>query len=739
MINYSQFEKEVYNWLLEKHKKNKGFNFSTRRKASKGSERDYFIGTAKSRYFGTTLWNIPVGFPGSANDLIDIIFVLNKNKFQCFIQFLQTKKPYDTQNTLALKFIQELKPVLKKNDIILAENNPDNKMEYYNIDVIHSIDDISILFSALDKSLSKIIPIVDEFLVNFKKQNPDFNAQRIDDDAFENLYQKKLLERLNKYQEGAIETTSPQSTTKSAVSLASSFDKLNMILYGPPGTGKTYNTINKAVEIIAPAEYERLRNNRVDLKDFFDDMLIENWTNPDGQIAFTTFHQSMSYEDFIEGIKPLEPIPGQSMQYDIIDGIFKNISNIAKSNYENSKTANVGKMNFEDAFAKLKYEIEENPELKFPLKTAGYDFTIIGFTKTSIQFKKSSGGTSHTLSIQTLKELYYGKEYDFKSGVGIYYPSVIARLESYGNENSNAELKNYVLIIDEINRGNVSQIFGELITVIEESKRIDNGETIEVILPYSKEKFSVPPNLYIIGTMNTADRSVEALDTALRRRFIFEEMQPKPELLSPERMIWKLWWDNQEYSWDAPKFLTIETALYDLLGFPPEKNNEDYKEPLWNKMDEEGMNEKQIADLRVIKFKDGINLQILLEKLNERIEALLSKDHLIGHSYFMNIKSIDDLKTSFYKNIIPLLQEYFYGDNGKIGLVLGEGFVKIKTVKKEVLAKFDYSSNSFDEKDIFILIDYRNSNTEHSVKINSVETTLDFTKAIKLMINNSID
>ena len=218
--------------------------------------------------------------------------------------------------------------------------------------------------------------------------------------------------------------------------------------------------------------------------------------------------------------------------------------------------------------------------------------------------------------------------------------------EKFSNKPSNnkQDVGNYVLIIDEINRGNVSAIFGELITLIEDDKRKGSKEEINLTLPYSKLPFSVPNNVYIIGTMNTADRSVEALDTALRRRFSFEELLPKPSLL----------------------------------------NNLDYKE---------------------------VNLEQLLDTINQRIELLIDKDHQIGHSYFFTVKSLDDLKLVFQDKIIPLLEEYFYGDYGKIGLVLGESFIAEKsTQNKNVLASFKaYSDVDFiTDKKIFKLKDIGN-------------------------------
>ncbi|MCA6422676.1 MAG: AAA family ATPase [Flavobacterium sp.] len=226
---------------------------------------------------------------------------------------------------------------------------------------------------------------------------------------------------------------------------------------------------------------------------------------------FITFHQSFSYEDFIEGIKPKMEDGETDISYDIKDGVFK----------------------------KLCLKAESDPSNK------------------------------------------------------------------------------YALFIDEINRGNVSAIFGELITLIEEDKRLGAENELRVKLPYSKKDFGVPSNLYIIGTMNSADRSVEALDTELRRRFSFEELLP-------------------------------DTSLLKDLEF------------------------------------NGFNMKEVLETINERIEVLLDRDHTIGHSYFLKVNSNDTkaLQNVFQNNIIPLLQEYFYHDYEKIALVLGEGFITLKTEKE---------------------------------------------------------
>lgn len=202
----------------------------------------------------------------------------------------------------------------------------------------------------------------------------------------------------------------------------------------------------------------------------------------------------------------------------------------------------------------------------------------------------------------------------------------------------------YALFIDEINRGNVASIFGELITLIEKDKRLNDDGDLEksdwtATLPYSRQLFGVPKNLFIIGTMNTADRSIEALDTALRRRFLFIPTYPRPKLLQD----------------------------FQPAGF-------------------------------------GVNLESLLTAINERLEILLDRDHTIGHSHLMCLKDASDplseLKMVFANSIIPLLQEFFYGNPSRIGMILGSAFVKKRNAAIE-LKKIGGDVDDFDLKDVY--------------------------------------
>ena len=496
---------------------------------------------------------------------------------------------------------------------------------------------------------------------------------------------------------------------------------LNQILFGTPGTGKTYNTINIALDIIGE-NIEGL--SRADVKKLFDEKMDE------GQIVFTTFHQSMSYEDFIEGIKPVKQKPEDTfLKYEVQSGIFKLICDKAKSNIDNASEENKRKLSFEEAFEMFQLSWEENTEMKFPLRTEGKDFTITGFTNTSIQFKKASGGTSHTLSISALKAMYYGKEYNFKQGVGIYYPSVLNKLQSFQPSTKEiVKLKNYVFIIDEINRGNVSQIFGELITLIEDDKRIGKSEALKVTLPYSKEEFGVPSNLYIIGTMNTADRSVEALDAALRRRFSFKEMIPNPELLSPLEVLRRFWIANTDkYGETQESYDSYESEIRKLLGAKilDFKKYIKYGEELQiGNVDKTFSKEEFEENLKDLISFDGVDLNKLLRTINNRIEKLIDKDHQIGHSYLLNVYSFDELKAAFSNKIIPLLQEYFFGDYSKIGLVLGGGFVSVSdSTTTNLFAEFEDSvASDYADKVIYKINDIEGlTEEEFKVALNKMQ------------------
>ncbi|TRZ46474.1 AAA family ATPase [Robertkochia solimangrovi] len=444
---------------------------------------------------------------------------------------------------------------------------------------------------------------------------------------------------------------------------------LNSILYGPPGTGKTYNTINKTLELF---DEDLTGLSRADIKAKFEEKISQN------RIVFTTFHQSMTYEDFVEGIKPVEPQKeGDPVIYKIEQGIFQKLCveatfSLAKEN-ESVTTEKVldFSLAFDEFVATIQDRLSTNEEVELETKNGGKVIVDGISQQDNILIKHPGKDNTYPVSKQRLSKIHAAfPDLNEINNIDQQFRSVIGGSNSTANwavlnaiRNSNAINNNkktdqeykwedkievvnslkkvdfkgkngepFVIIIDEINRGNVSQIFGELITLIEEDKRLGNPEAIQVQLPYSKEMFGVPPNVYIIGTMNTADRSVEALDTALRRRFSFIEMPPIPDLIRIEGKV--------------PN------------GIIPDHN---------------------------------IDLTTLLETINNRIEKLLDKDHMIGHSYFLTVNNLESLKLAFQNKILPLLQEYFFGDYGKIGLVIGSGFFDIRNEQDEenIFAHFD--------------------------------------------------
>ena len=558
---------------------------------------------------------------------------------------------------------------------------------------------------------------------------------------------------------------------------------LNQILFGPPGTGKTYETIDAALRILAP---DTLGAERFERKARFDDFVAK------GQIRITTFHQSFSYEDFVEGLRAETGEDGQ-LRYEVVDGVFKslceaavakvtqqaqtsidisgrriwkmslgntlgddayiydecissgyallgygeqvdftgckdrqaihqrfaeagyklapdayNITAVAAfllkvkpgdlvvvtdgnhkfraigeftSDYQAIKRADADegygqcrKVNWLRVYSpSLPYELLMNktfsqatiyqlregsidsaklsgllgaavpvPELSqhaAPFKVGdrfGSGYVVVSASADLVELRKPNEKSlplgmsvlntladyvrAQRLTLADIREkrvFELVKETKLEpylvNGYNSILPALVERVLSdsvQGEElvpgfvSTNAR----VLIIDEINRGNISRIFGELITLIEPSKRAGADEALSVVLPYSKSQFSVPSNLYLIGTMNTADRSLAGLDIALRRRFTFHEMPPRPELLDSVSV-------------------------------------------------------------------DGVNIGQLLRIMNQRIEALLDRDHCLGHAYFMpliNDCSLELLESIFRNQVLPLLQEYFFEDWQHIHWVLND-------------------------------------------------------------------
>jgi 5-methylcytosine-specific restriction protein B len=394
---------------------------------------------------------------------------------------------------------------------------------------------------------------------------------------------------------------------------------LNQILYGPPGTGKTYNSIVMAVNAAEPnflPDGESKDELRAAFKVRYDQLVAE------GRVRFVTFHQSYGYEEFVEGLSA--KTEGDQLSYFEKDGVFKSICDDAKL----FRVAKAGQISdsfdarwqvFSDGLA----EAETGVQIETLSKKTF--FTITDVTNNTIRFDKSKGNSVHTLSVKTLKAVY-NQEKEIKGGLQPYYGALIEHLSHIHvtQAENQVERKHFVLVIDEINRGNISKVFGELITLIEPSKRLGQKESLEVVLPYSGDKFTVPDNLHIIGTMNTADRSLALMDTALRRRFDFVEMMPDYSVLTDD--------ENQPYC--------------------------------------------------INHLENEIDLVQLLSTVNKRISALYDREHTLGHAFLMpvvdKIKSNDhqgaltELANCFQNKLIPLLAEYFFEDWQKIRLVLAD-------------------------------------------------------------------
>jgi len=394
---------------------------------------------------------------------------------------------------------------------------------------------------------------------------------------------------------------------------------LNQILYGPPGTGKTYSLQKKYFDQFT------IKESSITREQYLEQIVSElNWWQvisiavldlEKAKVNAIYEHEFVKIKESLSSSKTVrQTIWGQLQTHTAIECPHVNVNFTKRQEPlyfdKNDRSEWIIDTDLLEQFFPEAFDyLEQSKNYKSSVKSVIKNYEFITFHQSfsyedfieGIKPKMEDGDTDIS--------------YEIKDGV---FKKLCLKAESDPNNP-------YALFIDEINRGNVSSIFGELITLIEDDKRLGAENELRVKLPYSKKDFGVPSNLYIIGTMNTADRSVEALDTALRRRFCFEELLPNSSLLQ-DRVF------------------------------------------------------------------NSFNLKEVLETINERIEILLDRDHTIGHSYFMKVASGDTkaLWSVFENNIIPLLQEYFYHDYEKIAMVLGEGFVTLRTEKETQIrfAKF---------------------------------------------------
>ena len=458
----------------------------------------------------------------------------------------------------------------------------------------------------------------------------------------------------------------------------------NLILYGPPGTGKTYCTAAEAIRLCG----EAVPRNHENPIQTYRRLLTA------GRIEFVTFHQSMSYEDFVEGRQPVtgteegDDTVSTGFRLETLPGIFRRIVRRAETSrgrppaggavtikdrqvfkmsigeasnpedahlFEEAIKDNYTLLGFEDIdWSDGKYadwkaiieackahgEIEGHTQVNarsgavqmpFIFRNRVRQGDIVIVSKGNLLFRaigkftgdyefhpRSGGGYAHRRAVHWLwldkqgvpvSEIY-SRRFTQKTIYGLSTDDLkVPALERYLNSqhtDASDEPEAFVLIIDEINRANISKVFGELITLIEPDKRLGQPNELKVRLPYSGDDFGVPSNLHILGTMNTADRSIALLDTALRRRFTFREMMPDPDLLK-------------------------DTAKACELDLPQ-----------------------------------------ILSTINERIEYLYDREHQIGHAYFINCTSRADVDEVMRRKVIPLLAEYFFEDWEKVAAVLGD-------------------------------------------------------------------
>ena len=482
----------------------------------------------------------------------------------------------------------------------------------------------------------------------------------------------------------------------------------NTILYGPPGTGKTYNTVMYAVAIIENKKLEEIKKeNYTEVIDRY------NKYKEDGLIEFTTFHQSYGYEEFIEGIKPVihsDEEDETDIQYEVVPGLFKKFCDIAGKPILRKEKCDIGinesptiwKISLEGSGENsTRTECMKNEHIRIGYDEYGREITnlfkgvagrhilnyfINDMSIGDIVMSCYDCNTVDAIGVVTGEYEWHNEYPEYKrlrkvnwivkgikeniikinNGSRLSNPTVyklrmdlsdvMEIIEKYSKNTIEVEekKKNHVFIIDEINRGNISKIFGELITLIEPTKRIGQTEGQKVRLPYSQKLFGVPNNVYLIGTMNTADRSIATIDTALRRRFNFKEMLPDEEVLD---------------------------GIY--------------------------VEDVSIKDIFI---KMNKRITVLFDR-----EHTLGHAYFLP---LKDAPTIETLANIFENSIIPLLQEYFYEDYEKIRMVLGDNqkdsedkqFITIE--ENDYNDLFGYIDYDFDEMSTYKINSFALTNIE---------------------------
>lgn len=530
-----------------------------------------------------------------------------------------------------------------------------------NIDTMSDVEKFNLTISVCDKVLEFVLH--DDELKKISQER--LNENCYEDAAFHLLaldivyFGSKLTTNENNDENLNSETsTKEEKSTMKYYSISK-----NTILYGPPGTGKTYNTVRYSVAIIENKSLSEISAEK------YDDVLERyNQYKADGLIEFTTFHQSYGYEEFIEGIKPVkneDTDDASNIQYDILPGLFKRFCEKAnspvikqqKNDIGLNKTPSVWKVSlWSTGDNPTRTECLENGHIRIgwdnygPNITAETDFSETGGKNAlnsfiykmkvgDIIFSCYSNTTIDAIGIVTGDYEWCGEQFDdglnrmrkvnwIVKGINedivdinggstmtlstVYKMKVspadaISLIEKHLPATVQVDKKqNYVFIIDEINRGNISKIFGELITLIEPTKRIGQKEGMKIKLPYSQTMFGVPDNVYLLGTMNTADRSIATIDTALRRRFRFKEILPDENVLDG--------------------IVVDGVIIKDML--------------------------RRINN----------RISVLYDR-----EHTIGHSYFLP---LKESQTIETLATIFSDDIIPLLQEYFYEDYEKICLVL---------------------------------------------------------------------